>query len=119
MMPKIAEGDANKVWIVPSEITKALEGLGSSLHEVAGIPKHTGGPRTRVDMGSTEREKLGGSGALHDRELSEANQAVQEAIAAAEDAAGPTGGDVPPAAADVPPADAAPPADPPPAPPAS
>ena len=29
MMPKIAEGDANKVWIVPSEIGKALEGLGS------------------------------------------------------------------------------------------
>ena len=26
MMPKIAEGDANKVWIVPSEIGKALEG---------------------------------------------------------------------------------------------
>src|SRR5215204_7719975 len=25
MMPKIAEGDANKVWIVPSEIGKALE----------------------------------------------------------------------------------------------
>src|SRR6476469_2202936 len=29
MMPKIAEGDANKVWILPSEFTKALEGLGS------------------------------------------------------------------------------------------
>ena len=28
MMPKIAEGDANKVWIVPSEIGRALEGLG-------------------------------------------------------------------------------------------
>src|SRR3982751_2378964 len=25
MMPKIAEGSANKVWVVPSEITKALE----------------------------------------------------------------------------------------------
>ena len=38
MLPKIAEGDANKVWVIPSEITKALEGLGSSIHEVAGIP---------------------------------------------------------------------------------
>ncbi len=28
MMPQIAQGDANKVWIVPSEIGKALEGLG-------------------------------------------------------------------------------------------
>ncbi len=43
MMPKIAEGDANKVWVVPSEITKALEGLGSAVHEVAGIPQHTEG----------------------------------------------------------------------------
>jgi regulator of protease activity HflC (stomatin/prohibitin superfamily) len=27
-LPKIAEGNANKVWIVPSEMGKALEGLG-------------------------------------------------------------------------------------------
>ena len=52
MMPKIAEGDANKVWVVPSEITKALEGLGSSMHEIAGIPKEADGPRKRVDMGA-------------------------------------------------------------------
>jgi len=26
MLPQIAQGDANKVWIVPSEISKALEG---------------------------------------------------------------------------------------------
>jgi len=79
MMPKIAEGDANKVWVVPSEITKALEGLGSAVHEVAGIPKHTEGSRTRVDMGSTERVELGGSDAL-----SKAHEDVQQAIAAAQ-----------------------------------
>jgi len=28
MLPQLAQGDANKVWIVPSEIGKALEGLG-------------------------------------------------------------------------------------------
>jgi regulator of protease activity HflC (stomatin/prohibitin superfamily) len=28
MLPKIAEGNSNKVWIVPSEMGKALEGLG-------------------------------------------------------------------------------------------
>ena len=28
MLPQIAQGDANKVWIVPSEIGKALEGIG-------------------------------------------------------------------------------------------
>ena len=85
MMPKIAEGDANKVWVIPSEITKALEGLGSSIHEIAGIPQDAT-PRKRVDMGPTEPELPGTSS---DRELSGANQAVQEAIAAAESAANP------------------------------
>ncbi len=53
MMPKIAEGDANKVWIVPSEIGKALEGLGSTMNSLRGIPDEVDGPRTRVDMGAT------------------------------------------------------------------
>ncbi len=53
MMPKIAEGSANKVWVIPSEITKAMEGLGSSIHEIAGIPREAT-PRTRVDMGPSE-----------------------------------------------------------------
>src|SRR5690606_16355247 len=29
MLPNIAQGDANKMWIVPSELNKALEGIGS------------------------------------------------------------------------------------------
>ena len=29
MLPQIAQGDSNKLWIVPSEIGKALEGIGS------------------------------------------------------------------------------------------
>lgn len=88
MMPKIAEGSANKVWVVPSEITKALEGLGSSIHQVAGIPLKTDGPRTRVDMGSSEVQ-------LPDTGGSRASAAVQEALAAAEEAEpgnAPTGG---------------------------
>src|SRR5690242_18371257 len=82
MMPKIAEGDANKVWIVPSEITTALEGLGSSIHQVAGIPLHTDGPKTRVDMGSSERAEIGGSGALASAEAS-VQEALREAQASA------------------------------------
>ena len=49
MMPKIAEGDANKVWIVPSEFGKALEGLGSSIHRSPASREKTEGPRKRVD----------------------------------------------------------------------
>jgi regulator of protease activity HflC (stomatin/prohibitin superfamily) len=35
MLPKIAEGDANKLWIVPSEIGEALKGLGGNLGQLA------------------------------------------------------------------------------------
>ena len=35
MLPQIAQGDANKVWIVPSEIGKALEGIGGLLGAAA------------------------------------------------------------------------------------
>jgi regulator of protease activity HflC (stomatin/prohibitin superfamily) len=87
MMPKIAQGDANKVWVIPSEITKALEGLGSSIHEIAGIPQKVEGPLKRVDMGPTEAT-LSDSGAL-DSELSQANKAVEDAIAEAERSANP------------------------------
>ncbi len=88
MMPKIAEGGANKLWIVPSEIGKALEGLGSTMNDLRGIPQQVEGPRTRVDMGSTE-PALAGAGAEADSELSKANAAVEAAIAEAADAANP------------------------------
>jgi len=29
MLPKIAEGDSNKLWIIPSELTEALKGITS------------------------------------------------------------------------------------------
>src|SRR3954470_22022801 len=77
MLPKIAEGDANKVWIVPSEIGRALEGLGSAICAIPGIPKSSAGSKTRVDMGSSEPAHLEGSGALHDSELRKANAAVE------------------------------------------
>src|SRR5918998_1765017 len=74
MMPKIAEGSANKVWVIPSEITKAMEGLGSSIHEIAGIPRDAT-PRTRVDMGASEPQLPRGS---DDPETRATNEAVQE-----------------------------------------
>ncbi len=82
MLPRIAEGDANKVWVIPSEITKALEGLGSAIHEVSGIPQHAEGGRARVDMGPTERVEVGGSGALASAQAS-VEAAMKEAQSAA------------------------------------
>ncbi len=58
--------------------------------DLAGIPQHSStAPKTRVDMGSTERAALGGSGALADSELKKANAAVEAAIAEAAQAANP------------------------------
>jgi regulator of protease activity HflC (stomatin/prohibitin superfamily) len=97
MMPKIAEGNANKVWIVPSEIGKALEGLGSTMTSLQGIPKEPSGPLKRVDMGSTEPLVPRSSDEL----LRETNAAVEAAIAEAESAANPGSRQVaPPAATD-------------------
>ena len=83
MMPRIAEGDANKVWIVPSEIGKALEGLGSTMNNLQGIPTETDGPAKRVDMGPTEPSVPAEPG------RSAAGDAVQEAIREAQRAANP------------------------------
>jgi regulator of protease activity HflC (stomatin/prohibitin superfamily) len=83
MMPKIAQGDANKVWIVPSEIGRALEGLGSTMTSLKGIPDEVDGPVKRVDMGPSEPE-LPRAGS--DPALSQANAAVEAAIAEAANA---------------------------------
>jgi regulator of protease activity HflC (stomatin/prohibitin superfamily) len=94
MMPKIAEGDANKVWIVPSEIGKALEGLGSTMNSLKGIPDEVDGPRTRVDMGVVDDEQSREA----DASLKKAHDEVAAAIAAAEESTRGTGGASLPAA---------------------
>jgi hypothetical protein len=38
MLPKIAEGDANKLWIVPSEIGDALKGLSGAIGNFGPMP---------------------------------------------------------------------------------
>lgn len=88
MLPRIAEGDANKLWIVPSEIGRALEGLGSTINRLPGIPQDVEGPLSRVDMGPSEPAEQAA-----DAEVSAAQEAVREAIAEASSVAEPrTGG---------------------------
>jgi regulator of protease activity HflC (stomatin/prohibitin superfamily) len=94
MLPRIAEGDANKVWIVPSEIGKALEGLGSTMSNLQGIPKEVAGPRRRVDMGSSVPE------IPEDGTLQETHDQVAAAIAAAEASSEAPTRRMPPPAAD-------------------
>ena len=33
MLPQIAQGESNKIWIIPSEFTQALGGIGSMLSQ--------------------------------------------------------------------------------------
>jgi regulator of protease activity HflC (stomatin/prohibitin superfamily) len=80
MLPQIAQGDANKVWIVPSEIGKALEGIGGFFSGAAAaradsppapsgtVPSGTG-PQLDAPAGrhaSLEGWLAGGSGPVHD-----------------------------------------------------
>ena len=82
MLPQIAQGDANKVWIVPSEIGKALEGIGGFFSSAAAAradsqpaapPATSGvsgpGPEFNAPTGrhaSLEGWLPGGSGSVHD-----------------------------------------------------
>ncbi|MFC7623134.1 SPFH domain-containing protein [Microlunatus sp. GCM10028923] len=54
MLPNIAKGDANKVWVIPAEIGKALEGLGGAVSSAtSAIPSTVKGefqPPEKVDV---------------------------------------------------------------------
>ncbi|WP_326553069.1 SPFH domain-containing protein [Micromonospora sp. NBC_01813] len=53
-LPQIANGQASKVWIVPAELTKALEGLGGAL---GGLGQMVGdAPSQEIDSDAVERE---------------------------------------------------------------
>src|SRR5262245_7524092 len=55
-LPQIASGAANKVWIVPAELTKALEGIGAALGGLTlGGPGHlTNAPPVPTDEAAEE-----------------------------------------------------------------
>src|ERR1700736_6231859 len=76
MLPQIAQGDANKVWIVPSEIGKALEGIGGFLggarsQSVPSDPGANSGPGSQLDPPAGRHAGLegwltGSGGPVHD-----------------------------------------------------
>jgi regulator of protease activity HflC (stomatin/prohibitin superfamily) len=53
-LPQIANGTANKVWIVPTELTRALEGLGGALGGLAGMVGDE--PAAGLNAQAVERE---------------------------------------------------------------
>jgi regulator of protease activity HflC (stomatin/prohibitin superfamily) len=76
-LPQIANGSANKVWIVPTELTRALEGLGGALGGLANMVGDE--PTAAVDAGAVEREAVEAAEAA----AAEA-QKVDEAVRVAE-----------------------------------
>jgi hypothetical protein len=78
MLPAIARGDANKVWVVPSELNDALKGLGSVVSKVASsaIPSATQGeftPPPKIDVQKEVQEQ-------HAEEEEALRRTVEEAI---------------------------------------
>jgi regulator of protease activity HflC (stomatin/prohibitin superfamily) len=63
-LPQIANGSANKVWIVPTELTKALEGLGGALGGLANMAGDV--PRASVNADEVEREAAAAAQAAAD-----------------------------------------------------
>jgi regulator of protease activity HflC (stomatin/prohibitin superfamily) len=71
-LPQIAAGQSNKLWILPVELTKALEGIGGAL---GGIASMSSAERARlVETHSTEDESA---------DVREARRAAEEAAAVA------------------------------------
>src|SRR5688500_10608038 len=77
-LPQIANGSANKVWIVPTELTRALEGMGGALGGLANMVGDL--PHSSVDSASVEREAADAAKAAAD-EAAKINQEVRAAEA--------------------------------------
>ncbi|MER2135881.1 MAG: SPFH domain-containing protein [Arthrobacter sp.] len=52
-LPKLAEGDSNKLWIIPSELGEALRGVGSALGDYLPDVRNTGAAGSNGSNGST------------------------------------------------------------------
>jgi regulator of protease activity HflC (stomatin/prohibitin superfamily) len=83
MLPEIAKGDSNKMWIVPSEIGKALEGLGSA---VGNMGQLAGGVVQDIDGGNgTTLDDLAEDRAEVEAAAEEAAHESEAAVEAAQD----------------------------------
>ena len=97
VLPQLARGDANKMWIIPSELTEALKGIGRAFGDGSGGWQDDDEPWTPTDgdSGPLAFEET----ALKDphEALAEARGAAAQTAAAAQDAATPRTGGMPPA----------------------
>jgi regulator of protease activity HflC (stomatin/prohibitin superfamily) len=85
MLPQLAQGNANKVWVIPSEFSQALGSVAS--HFTDGVPAKAKPRPSRTDEIDAK--------AAADAE--EAARAAREATEFAQDATGPSPREIPPA----------------------
>jgi regulator of protease activity HflC (stomatin/prohibitin superfamily) len=82
MLPNLAKGDANKVWIVPSELNDALKGLGSAVGEItSGIPASAKGDFSappKIDVQAEISRQNAAEAAASERTMQEAIAAAQQ-----------------------------------------
>ncbi len=109
MLPQLARGEANKIFVIPSEFSQALGNLGGAVSRFGGNLPPAPPPKPRSNAGSDDAAAAAAADARAARD------AAAEASAAAEGASNPALGGMA-SAPSVPPAPEPPPA--PPAPPA-
>ncbi|GAA5034834.1 hypothetical protein GCM10023258_36030 [Terrabacter aeriphilus] len=54
VLPQLARGDSNKMWIIPSELTDALKGIGNALGGAETAPTGGGDDEPWVDPGESD-----------------------------------------------------------------
>ncbi|MFC4119136.1 SPFH domain-containing protein [Nonomuraea zeae] len=77
VLPQLAQGEGNTFWVIPSEVTSALQGVSKAFTEA--LPKS-----------AATREEIPPSAEM-DEEVAKASEAAAEAVADAQDAESPNG----------------------------
>ncbi len=81
-LPQIAAGAANKVWIVPAEFTKALDGIGGALGGLGSLAGGTPGRPVDADAATPGTALAPVDATVQDDAEADARAAAEEAAAA-------------------------------------
>jgi regulator of protease activity HflC (stomatin/prohibitin superfamily) len=84
-LPQIAAGEANKVWVVPAEMMRALEGIGGALGNLQATAGDGGRKRTERDREAVDAvaEEAKAAAAAAARAAKDVQEDVQEATESA------------------------------------
>jgi regulator of protease activity HflC (stomatin/prohibitin superfamily) len=97
MLPQLAQGSANKIFVIPSEFSQALGNIGNA---IGGFGVNAG-PDDGAPPPRRPRAQVSGRDAIDEKAAADAAEAAQAAQDAAREAAGATGA-VPPGSGSIP-----------------